>query len=159
MSLAASSSLLEITLQDIIYLDWNKSILEIQKIYPGGELRRENPKKRTLAYYKINVELSDLNTIANVTFHQNEEYIRGQSKVNFTIRMIELENLSEEALEKKFREICRYIKSIYPRVLTNVKPEPNDAVYSLYEFDEKGSVRITLNMDSANNSLRIDITH
>ena len=45
-------------------------LTDIPKIFPGGELTRQNPSKRTLAYYEIAALITEPPDSINIYFHQ-----------------------------------------------------------------------------------------
>lgn len=138
----------DLTLNEIIRLDWTTQLTDIPKIFPGSKIKRQDPKKRTLAFYSIKARLTDIDEIADLVFYQNEEYIRGVSKDAFNLRKLTFECKSIDEQTIKFEFLCRSVKSLEYEVYTLSNPTHVDASYSIYDPDKKGGINIDIEKDT-----------
>jgi hypothetical protein len=151
--------LIETTFKDVVFLAWDKNLLEIAKIYPKGEMNRKSLNERILAYYSVDAKLTDINEAVTLTFHQNEEFIRGKSQNNFSIRKITFIAKSPEEQRKKLNSICALVRSFKEGILPIKGEKTYDVSYSIYNSDNTGGTSIGLKMGkNKNNSIYVDIT-
>ena len=119
-----------------------------------------DPKKRTLSFYRIKVNLTDVNELADLTFHQNEEYIRSQSKDVFNIRQLHFNCHTADDQEAKFESLCAHVKSLDSKVYALLNPKHADASYSIYDSDGKGGIEISIDMSDkvSKHGITLDFT-
>ena len=151
--------LIKTSFKDVVFLDWDKSLLDIAKIYPKGKMNRKSPKKNILSYYSIDVRLTDINESVHLAFHQNEEFIRGESQNNISIRKITFIAQSADEQRKKFNSLCELISS-FKQGISPIKGESTyGAYYSIDNSDNSGGTNIGIKMESnINNPIYVDIT-
>ena len=155
----STNPLTETSFKEVVFLDWDKSLLDIAKIFPKGEMNRRSPKENILSYYSIDVSLKDINESVNLTFHQNEEFIRGESQNNISIRKITFIAQSPDEQRKLFHSICDLISS-FKQGIVPIKGESSyDVSYSIYNSDISGGTSIGLKIvNNINNPIYVDIT-
>ena len=150
----------DLTLKEIIKLDWATKLTDLPNIFPGGELRRMDPKIRTLSFYSIKANLTDIDEVADLTFHQNEEYIRGKTSDAFNIRKLYFNCPTIEDQKAKFEFLCAHVKSLDSKVYTTLNPDQADASFSIYDSDRKGGIKINIDMSNraSKNGIYVDFT-
>ena len=144
--------LIETSFKDVVFLDWNKSLLDISKIYPKGEMNRKSSKENVLSNYRIDARLTDINESVKLTFHQNEEFIGGKSQNNFSIRQITLIAQTPDEQRKKFNSICDLISSLEERIIPIKNQDTYDVSYNIYNSDNSGGTTISLKIEANHNN-------
>ena len=151
--------LIETSLKDVVFLDWNKSLLDIAEIFANGEMNRKSPKENILANYRIDAKLMDIDESVKLTFHQNEEFIRGDSQTNTSIRNITFIAQSPDEQRKKFNSICDFINSFKQRIFPIKNQNSYDVSYNIYNSDNSGGTSISVKMETnKNNPIYLTIT-
>lgn len=122
-------------------------------------MERKPPKKKVLSSYSIDAKLSDINESVILTFHQNEEFIRGKSQNNFSIRKLTFVAQSPDEQKRKFKSICDLVSTYGQKIMPFDGTETYDASYSIYNSDNKGGTSINLKMgENINNPIYVEIS-
>ena len=152
---------------DVVSSGWDKNVREIKEVFPGGKFFEGNLKKRIASQYRMYAELTDIGAAGRLSFSQLEEK-QQKNPTGQVIRAILIENQPMEYLEKKFQEICQFIRATYvnaaPLKTKNSQHKKTEhhiytEKYMLVNFDDQGHVFIGLDLDNSNKWLKIDITH
>ena len=152
---------------DVVSSGWDKNVREIKEIFPGGKFFEGKLKKRIASQYRMYAELTDIVVEGRLSFSQLEEKQKNNPTKRVT-RSILIENQKMGYLDKKFQEICQFIRSTYvnaaPLKIKNSKHGKTEhhiytKEYMLENFDNQGNVFIGLDLDNTNKWLKIDITH
>ena len=143
---------IEITLKAVIELDWDRNLLEVPSIFPGGHLIRGDVKRKRLACYRVASKFTDIKAEGNLWFHQSEKGIQNRAEKHVTLKKVVISNASPDEQDRRFDEICAYIKGMHQHVFTTLNPVRCDAEFTIDPLsrDKYPIISITKNYPSAN---------
>ena len=149
---------LEVALTNVIEMGWSESIAGISGIFPNGKLTRGDSRKKTASRYVLDASFSDIEQEGELSFHHPEWL--PQNKAPYPMRRILIRGADKSALNMKYQNILEYIEKTYPKILRTTNPKDYDDQYSIFMFDDVGSILIGLKLGEASvDAIRIDVTH
>ena len=152
------NAIINTTMKEILFYEWNKNLLEIKEYFSVGDLRRGNIKRNLLASYWVHVFLTAIETEAYVSFQQNEDYIENKSNKNISHRIIRIAYNSDTEYEIIINKIKKIIDSFDNKVSQISSPD-NNISFNIYNPDEKGVISLDFRRNAVGeNTIHIDIT-
>ena len=149
----------DITLQNLIKNHWNKNMLQIEQMLPGGKLHKGNIAEKRPTYYFLKVKLTDINESASLLFDQSPEDFKEESAEGI-IRRLAIECATVRDVEAVYKRICLYLNDTFPKLFTVANPaRPYSAMYSLFDLNSKQAISIRIEKSIQKElAVRIDIT-
>jgi hypothetical protein len=130
---------IDLSLNSILFDDWDKTIFEIAKQYQGGKISLSNIKNG-LSSYSVDVQVTDINRAAKLIFIQNDNYIsnRIESEGSANIRKISFDVSSKKDHEREF-------KSLKGLVSENFYSQPNEELNNLIVISPDKTKKVSIN--------------
>ncbi len=153
-----TSSPVKTTLKAVIDLDWDRNLLEMPALFPGGQMRRGDIESKRHACYTVAITLTDIGAEGKLWLHQSEEYIQTGAGRHLTHRIVVINNASQDEQDRRFNEICTYIKGMHQHVFTTINPSHSDASFTIDPLSRDEYAMISIKKDHPQaNTLSLEI--
>ncbi len=131
---------ISLTLNSILFDCWDKTIVEFEEEYPGGEI---DLNSKGLSSYRINIKITDNNNIAQLILMQNEAFISKRSKGGVNIRKLILYTARKEDQKKEYEYLVEFLTAASLKV-ANKGPGGGKAQYLVFNSDKSRKVSVEL---------------
>lgn len=135
---------IETDLKAVTHLYWDKNLLEMPSLYPGGKMIRGDIKRRSLACYVVAATFTNINAEGELLFYQSEEGIQKRAENYLTLKRVVISNASSDEHDNRFDEICAAIKNMHQSVFTTDNPDRCDAEFSINPLSQDSYPMITI---------------
>ena len=102
---------IQLPFRSIIIAGWDKNLLDLQEIFPGGTLQRGNIKERQAASYYLKINMPDIKISGNLNIHQREQEIQESNPTSFPVRVLKIPVNNQEELRNYSNTLKLFLKN------------------------------------------------